>query len=300
MNKKETISGGLLLGLFGGLLNCFNPALAADHYNLEDGLPTELEDSIPTAYLNRELQGKFSWEHTREGEEIFTLEPRLEYGIFRNAQIELDVPFWLGDGVEEEGLGDVVLGALYNFHQETLWMPAPSLAGHVIFPTNDESDGVDTVLKLILSKTIGRGYTWQRVHLNVLWNYNSDAHEDERENYFAGIIGYGPSDLPRYRSCSGFCPGAGERGRPGQQSGGGRYPVSVDAPGRLDGRRCGRHRGRFPGLSDDHGVPEIVLKVLSDSSSRRSCHSSLAFFPQACPLEPTDYCDTQQEISHVG
>ena len=190
MNNRENLSTGLLFCLFGGLLNCFHPAQAADHYNLEEGLPTKLEDSLPTAYLNRELQGRFSWEHTRDGEEIFILEPRLEYGIFRNAQVELNVPFWLGDGVEEEGIGDVVVAALYNIHQETLWLPAPSLAAHVIFPTNDDSDGVDTVLKLILSKTIGGGFNWQRVHLNVSWHYNSDAHEDERENYFVGIVGY--------------------------------------------------------------------------------------------------------------
>ena len=47
-------------------------------------------------------------------------------------------------------------------------------------------DGVDTVLKLILNKTIGRGFQWQRVHANV----SAMPHEDERENYFSGIIGY--------------------------------------------------------------------------------------------------------------
>lgn len=190
MNNSAIMSKGFLFCLFCGLFTCLHPAQAADHYNLEEGLPTKLEDSLPTAYLNREFQGRFSWEHTRDGEEIFVLEPRLEYGILRNAQVDLEVPFWLGNGVEEEGLGDVVLAALYNLHQETLWLPAPSLAAQVIFPTNDDSDGVDTVLKLILSKTIGKGYTWQRMHVNVSWKFNNDAHEDERENSFVGLIGY--------------------------------------------------------------------------------------------------------------
>lgn len=182
---------GLFWGLMGHLCHFAAPARAADHYNLEEGIPTQLEDSLPTAYRNREIQGLFRWEHTKEGKDIFLLEPRLEYGIFRNAEIGLDVPFELGSGVEgDEGIGDVALSALYNFNQETLWIPAVALTGGVHFPTSDESDGLDTTLKLILSKSIGWSHTWQRLHINAAWKHNDDAHGDEREDYFVGIIGY--------------------------------------------------------------------------------------------------------------
>ncbi|MGB3226029.1 MAG: hypothetical protein WBB23_24785, partial [Desulforhopalus sp.] len=102
--------------------------------NLEEGLPTELADTIPTHYLNTELQGLARWTRTHEGEENFLLEPRLEYGIWYNTQVSLSVPYEFGEAVDEDEIKDIDLELFYNFNQETLVIPAFALAGVVIYP----------------------------------------------------------------------------------------------------------------------------------------------------------------------
>lgn len=165
-------------------------APAADHYNLEEGLPVELTDTIPTKYRNTEAQGFFRWEHTGEGEEKFLLVPRLEYGLWLNTQLSVDAPFEFGEAIEDDEFKTVGVELFYNFNQEGLYFPAVALAAKADFPVGDEEDGVDTTVKLILSKTIGRSAQWQRLHLNAAWTNNSEAADDERDDLYKFIVGY--------------------------------------------------------------------------------------------------------------
>lgn len=166
------------------------PAEAAHHYNLEDGFPTELADTIPIAYRERELLANVRWEHTGEGAEKFRLIPRAEYGLWLNTQLEIDAPFEFGEAVEDDEFKTVGVGLLYNFNQEGLYLPAIALGGRADFTVGDEEDGVDTTLKLILSKTICRSTQWQRLHLNAAWKHNDDAADDERDDMYKFIVGY--------------------------------------------------------------------------------------------------------------
>lgn len=166
------------------------PAPAADHYNLEEGLPTELADSIPIAYRDREAQGYFRWDHTREGEERFELVPRIEYGLFPNAQLEIEAPYEFGEAVQDDEFKTVGVGLLYNLNQEGLYLPAIAVAGRADLPVGDEEDGVDSTVKLILSKTIGRSAQWHRLHLNAAWKHNSEAADDERDERYVFVVGY--------------------------------------------------------------------------------------------------------------
>lgn len=163
---------------------------AADHYNLEEGLPMELADTIPIPYRDREGQGYFRWDHTKEGEEKFELVPRIEYGLFPNAQLEIEAPYEFGEAVKEDELKTVGVGLLYNLNQEGIFLPAVAVAGKADFPVGDEEDGVDTTVKLILSKTIGRSTQWHRLHLNAAWKHNSEAADDERDDRYKFIAGY--------------------------------------------------------------------------------------------------------------
>ncbi len=192
IRKKGMAAMGVFLSMI--LAGLFQPWVipshAADHYNLEEGLPALVEDALPTAYRNREVQGLIRWDHTKEGEERLRLEPRFEMGIWRNLEAEVAVPFNYGSAVDDKGIGDVEVSALYNFNQETLLFPALALAGAAIFPTSDEGEGVDTRAKFIATKAIGRSALFHRLHLNVVWNHNTDALRDERDDYYSAIIGY--------------------------------------------------------------------------------------------------------------
>jgi hypothetical protein len=140
-------------------------AQAADHTNLEEGLPTQVTDAYATAYLNR------------------------ENGFARNWQLEVDAPFLLGNA-DETGSGNVRLGALYNFNTETLNIPAFALSARVDIPSGKNSNGGDTTLKFIASKMLIKSDWWNVLHFNIAWNHNSGRLEEERENYYQAVLGY--------------------------------------------------------------------------------------------------------------
>jgi hypothetical protein len=192
IRKRVMVAVGIFLSMM--VAGLFRPGMvpvhASDHFNLEEGLPVQVEDALPTAYRNREVQGVLRWEHTKEGDERLLLEPRFELGIWRNTEVEVKVPFNYGSGVEDKGIGDVEFSALYNFNHETLLLPAFALSGAAVFPTSDAGEGVDTRAKFIATKTIGKSSLFHRLHLNLVWNHNTDRLHDERRNYYTGIIGY--------------------------------------------------------------------------------------------------------------
>lgn len=159
-----------------------------DHTNLEEGLPTRLEDAYPTAFRNREIQAVFRYERTEDSADRLTLEPRLEFGIAPNAQLKIGAPFFLGEA-DQRGSGDVEVEGLYNFNQESLSLPALSVAGGIVIPSGEGSEGLDTILKFLLTKTVDDALLG-RFHLNLEWGHNFSAFDDERDDTFAIIPGY--------------------------------------------------------------------------------------------------------------
>lgn len=191
MNKLSGWLGGLIVsaGAIASLGLYAIPAHAADHSNLEEGLPTEVEDAYPIEYRGREVQGQFRYERTNDGKDRFVLDPRLEFGIARNTQVSISAPFYLGNG-DKTGSGNVRLTGLYNFNQESLSTPAFAISGRAEFPTGRDSEGVDTELKLILTKTLGKGSALDRIHLNASWLHNARSLSDERSDLYRVILGY--------------------------------------------------------------------------------------------------------------
>jgi len=165
------------------------PALAqSDHDNLEEGLPTRLEDAYPIGYFGREAQLSYDYERTDDDEERHLLRPRVEFGFAPNWQGKLQAPFYVGDP-DVPGHGDVQLEALYNFNQESLTLPAFALAAKLDFPSGQDSEGVDTTLKAIVTRPIVDDH-FGRLHLNLEWGHNSESLDGERDDTFAVVAGY--------------------------------------------------------------------------------------------------------------
>ena len=160
--------------------------LAADHLNLEEGLPTEVEDAYPVPYKGREIQNVLQYERNGDADQI-KVEPRFEYGIAPNTQMRLSVPFTFGDGAND--IDDVGLEVFYNFNAESLALPAFAVSVSADFPTGPESAGVDPTVKLLATKTIGNE-NLERLHLNVGYTRNFEAQALERENLFSAVLGY--------------------------------------------------------------------------------------------------------------
>ncbi len=181
--RSRVVCAVLCLPAFAGIVR------GADHFNLEENLPTRLEDAFPIAFMGREMQGFARYESTSDSEDRVTLQPRLEFGFAPNWQATIEAPFLLG-GADDAGSGDVQLSTLYNFNQETTLLPAFAVAGGVTFPTGEDSEGLDTRLRLIATKTLGTAPAQDRLHLNVGWTRNAANADDERENRYEFIIGY--------------------------------------------------------------------------------------------------------------
>jgi hypothetical protein len=167
------------------------PAAAADHDNLEEGLPVTIEDAFPIAYRGREVQGLVRYDNTddREGAHLFTLEPRFEFGAFRNFQAEIRVPYRVGSAGDAE-TGEAAFEGLYNFNAETLTLPAFALKAGVGVPFGPDTQGAETRLKAILTKTIGETWVNRKIHLNASWVHKFDAMDDERDDRYVLAFGY--------------------------------------------------------------------------------------------------------------
>ncbi|WP_237707571.1 transporter [Desulfocurvibacter africanus] len=164
-------------------------ATAHDHDKIDDNIPLRVEDAYATPYRNREFQGVYRYTRTDGGDNEFLLEPILEVGVWRNAEVELSAPFLLGNS-DGRGSGDINLSGLYNFNQEGLWIPALGLKGRLTFPSGEDSEGVDTELKFLATKTLGHSLFYNQLHVNASWMHNDAPLGDERRDHWAAVLGW--------------------------------------------------------------------------------------------------------------
>lgn len=163
--------------------------VASDHMNLEEQLPTDLEDALPSEYLIPEFQSVFRYERTREHGDRFVLQPRIEYGFAPNWHVKLGVPFLLGSA-DKAGSGNVELELFKALNDETLHFPIIALAVGGEFPTGFDAKGGNTSVKFITTKTVGESATLPRVHGNVSWNHNIGGPNDVRRDSYVALLGY--------------------------------------------------------------------------------------------------------------
>ncbi len=173
----------VILGALGGLTLLAPSVRAADHRNLEDGIPTEIEDASPIAFRSLEQQSRFNYEDDGERGGIFLLEPELTWGLIKNGQVTVRAPFVIGGG-NRSGSGDLKLEALYNFNVETRMVPAMALSVGVSFPSGENSEGVGTTVKGIMTKGVRRA----RFHLNGgVTNVGAAPSEERDIRYTIGL-----------------------------------------------------------------------------------------------------------------
>lgn len=165
------------------------PSFAADHTNLEEGLPTEVEDAYPIPYGGLELQTLLRYDRFDGNEGSFRIEPRLEYGFAPNWQTRLTLPLNLGSA-EDDDFGDIGVEVFYNFNAESLSLPAFAVSLSADFPTGNDSQGVDPTLKFIATKTLGAGTGFDRLHLNLAYSLNDRPLDGERDDSWQAILGY--------------------------------------------------------------------------------------------------------------
>ncbi len=156
------------------------PLCATDHFNLESGIPTSLEDIEPTEHGTAELQFFTQYSRLRRGESPRAAQPRLAWGLFERTQLEIATPLLLGGG-EPTGNGDVelsVLRKLRDDQQDSRW-PGLALEAAVRLPTGVSRPGfknrVDAGFTAILRKNAGP----HSFHVNTGFDWTDDEREEE-------------------------------------------------------------------------------------------------------------------------
>ena len=180
-----------LVLIFVVLVDCWPVHVWADISGVgevEKGSPTQVEDAYPLAYRELDVEGLFRYERLSQ-EHRFVLSPRLEYGFAPNWQARVTVPFFTGNA-DIAGSGDLQAEILRNFRPETKWTPALAVSVEGDFPTGHAAHGIDTTLKLLASKTLGKWSARPQAHLNLAWTHHGGRMPEERADLYGIIVGY--------------------------------------------------------------------------------------------------------------
>ncbi|MCA9466616.1 MAG: hypothetical protein KC643_14410 [Nitrospira sp.] len=157
-------------------------AWALDHDNLDPNRPIQMEDAYAIPQGEIGLEGGIRVNDRHKGKTQVVTQPQIIYGAFRNTQIEIQSDL-LTEPRTVRGSnksGDLHLGVLYNFNTETLLLPAFAIRLEADFPTGVRSQGFDTQMTGILTRSIGR----LRFHLNAGYTRLGKAQTGEREGTY--------------------------------------------------------------------------------------------------------------------
>jgi hypothetical protein len=178
------------------------PSLAADHSNLEEGLPITIEDAYPIKENGLEVQSYFQYNRIRNdprGLSSLMAVPRLEWGAFKNFQLSVEAPYRVGTASDTDQ-GAFRAQGFYNVNQEDLVLPAMAVAFGVNTPYGRMAGGTETELKFLATKSLGTpdpeglspySYVPRQIHFNASWFHNYDPitgrDAERRDRYRVGV-----------------------------------------------------------------------------------------------------------------
>ncbi len=183
----------IFLILFG---EAVTPAYATDHFNLERGIPTSIEDIEPLERGSVELQAFGRFLRMREEKNVGEAEPRITLGIFEKTQLEISTPLLFGED-SGNGNGDVQLSMLRKLRDDSpeKWWPGFAIEADVRLPTGIERHGfknrTDAGFTALMKKDVGI----HSFHLNAGFDWTNDESEEEtlRRVVWSGAVGH---DMP--------------------------------------------------------------------------------------------------------
>ena len=165
--RPAGVAGLLAFGLTAALAR----ADANQRPKLDPDFPVRFEDAYPVGFNDAYLKFVSRFVEETDGTSVVQLTPEVAYGFAPHLDVHLNETYDVGDG-PRTGSGDTNLNVQYLFNEEKEgeWLPAVAVEGDAIFPTGVGSDGVDTILQVISTKTITWAPTWDEVHLNLTWD----------------------------------------------------------------------------------------------------------------------------------
>ena len=162
-------------------------AEAIDHKNLDEGRPVRLEDAYTIADGEIAIEAGAGLSLLKRGPNRGVFPIEVLYGAIPNLQVGLGSTLFTDphDTDERPKSGDLRAGALYNFNQETLTLPAFATKLTVTAPTGVDAHGWGIELKGIVTKSIDR----LSFHLNAAYEFLPDANRGERDGRYELALG---------------------------------------------------------------------------------------------------------------
>ncbi len=185
--------GGVVLHLFAWCGALLTPALASDHFNLENKIPITIEDIEPIERGSLEFQSYGRFLAMRDGRRTGEAEPRFALGIFDKTQLEIGAPFLLGQGTAN-GNGDVEISVLRKFWDapRDRWSPGFAMEADFRLPIGIQqpgfTNGADLGMTALLKKDLGKHV----FHINAGFDWTADESTVEtlRRGVWSAAIGH--------------------------------------------------------------------------------------------------------------
>ena len=128
-------------------------AFGLDHKNLDEGRPIQVEDSYAIAHEEITVEAGVGYNNKTQGSDRWILPLQILYGALPNSHFELGTTLQTASHAKS---GDLELGGLYNFNQETLSLPALGIKATITLPTGVDSSGTDIEIKGLVTQSFSR------------------------------------------------------------------------------------------------------------------------------------------------
>ena len=150
----------------------------ADLMNLNDYMPTRLEDASPIDKDSWDIQQSIQLE--KNNEDVVTHRTSIRYGVNEHLQFEAQGTHLSGD--DERGSGETLINALYQFNRSENYLPEVSFGTNFILPTGKSNEGLDYAVKTNFTTTLSgtSDNPIMQIHLNVQIQHNQKPHASDR------------------------------------------------------------------------------------------------------------------------
>lgn len=166
----------------------FSPLTYSDVMNLNEFVPTHLEDASPVDEHSTIFQ--LSCQFEKEDKDDVTWRPDIRYGLTK--RIQLEVLTDIISGGDENQSGETKAGVLYQVNESSNAFPVLSLNPVAQIPTGKHSRGTDLGMKFLLTSTISgtQKKPEAQLHLNYEYLNNASRRPRERAGEFLFAFGY--------------------------------------------------------------------------------------------------------------
>lgn len=161
----------------------------ADVMNLNEFMPTRMEDASVTDLNKLDVQGSL---HYDDNWESTLLRTNLRYGVVKRVQLEVANDTISGPRGTEQSGGRTQAGFQWNFNDQDDWVPSIAIVPQLAFPTGKGDKGIDPSVKMNLTYTLV-GTLHEPVgqfHFNYRWEHNSIKQKEENKIGKQLIFGY--------------------------------------------------------------------------------------------------------------